>query len=397
MLRNWVSEISGFPGWMVDECYTFVGDLSETLSLLLPGAAENTPAPALHTFIEETLKPLGMMSESQQRQAIVAAWKVLSMPQKLVFHKLLSREFRIGVSRQLVIKALAEAAGVDPQIMAHRLTGNWKPEPATMLRFLAPVHESGEKRDAAMPYPFMLAHPLAEAPVTLGNIEDWLLEWKWDGIRAQIIRREKQAAIWSRGDELVTSAFPEIVHAAASLPEGMVLDGEVVAIDEKAERPMPFAKLQRRINRKNVEMSFWPDVPVGFIAFDLLEYQGEDFRSRPLRERRLQLAHVLAQASQPILRISAPAQAETWNDLEQMLEQSRDRAVEGLMLKRLASPYQAGRPTGLWWKLKVQPYTVDCVLIAAQSGHGRRAGLLTDYTFGVWDDEEGTLVPFAKA
>jgi DNA ligase-1 len=397
MLRNWVSEISGYPGWMVDECYTFVGDLSETLSLLLPGAAENTAAPALHTVIEEILKPLGTMSESQQREAIVAAWQVLSMPQKLVFHKLLSREFRIGVSRQMVIKALAEAAGVDTQIMAHRLTGNWKPEAATMKRFLAAVDEAGEKRDAAMPYPFMLAHPLAEKPETLGDIGDWLLEWKWDGIRAQIIRREGQAAIWSRGDELVTGAFPEIVQAAASLPEGTVLDGEIVAIDENAERPMPFAMLQRRINRKNVEMSFWPDVPVGFIVFDLLEYGGEDFRARPLVERRRQLAEILARDSQSILRVSAPAQAATWSDLESMLGQSRDRAVEGLMLKRLSSPYQAGRPTGLWWKLKVQPYTVDCVLIAAQSGHGRRAGLLTDYTFGVWDDGDGTLVPFAKA
>jgi DNA ligase 1 len=397
MLRNWVSEISGYPGWMVDECYTFVGDLSETLSLLLPGAAENTPAPALHVFIEQILKPLGMMSESQQREAIVAAWHVLSMPQKLVFHKLLSREFRIGVSRQMVIKALAEAAGVDAQIMAHRLTGNWKPEPATMKRFLAPVDEAGEKRDAAMPYPFMLAHPLAEKPETLGNIGDWLLEWKWDGIRAQIIRREGQTAIWSRGDELVTSAFPEIVQAAANFPEGTVLDGEIVAIEENADRPMPFATLQRRINRKNVEMSFWPDVPVGFIAFDLLEYGGEDFRARPLVERRRQLTEILARRSPSILRISIPAQASTWNDLEEMLGQSRDRAVEGLMLKKLASPYQAGRPTGLWWKLKVQPYTVDCVLIAAQSGHGRRAGLLTDYTFGVWDDGDEALVPFAKA
>lgn len=396
-MRDWASEVSGYPAWMVDECYTFVGDLSETLSLILPGSENNTAAPALHEMIEQTLKPLGMMSENQQREAILAAWKVLSIPQKLVFHKLLSREFRIGASRQLVINALAQAAGVDAQIMAHRLAGNWKPTAETMRKFLAPTSEAGEEKDAAMPYPFMLAHPLADKPESLGEISDWLLEWKWDGIRAQIIRREGQAILWSRGDELVTSGFPEIVHAAMSLPDGTVLDGEVVAIEEGSERPMPFAKLQRRINRKNVEMSFWPEVPVGFIAFDLLEYEGEDIRSLPLSERRAQLAKLIEQLGpRSLIRISHPATAESWNDLEEMLGQSRDRAVEGLMLKKLSSPYQAGRPTGLWWKLKVQPYTVDCVLLAAQSGHGRRAGLLTDYTFGVRNDA-GELVPFAKA
>ena len=197
---------------------------------------------------------------------------------------------------------------------------------------------------------------------------------------------------------MVTSGFPEIVHAAASLPDGTVLDGEIVAIEENAETPMPFAKLQRRINRKNVELSFWPDVPVGFIAFDLLEFGGVDLRAQPLSERRRQLAEIIPQLGpRSIIRISQPAQANSWDDLEAMLSQSRDRAVEGLMLKTLSSPYQAGRPTGLWWKLKVQPYTVDCVLIAAQSGHGRRAGLLTDYTFGVWDETSESLVPFAKA
>lgn len=396
-MRDWTSEVSGYPAWMVDECYTFVGDLSETLSMLLPGEVENTPAPALHEMIENVLKPLGMMSEAQQREAIIAAWKVLSVPQKLVFHKFLSREFRIGASRQLVINALAQAAGVDAQIMAHRLAGNWKPTAETMRKFLAPAGEAGEEKDAGMPYPFMLAHPLAEKPETLGEISDWLLEWKWDGIRAQVLRQGGQAILWSRGDELVTSGFPEIVHAAASFPDGTVLDGEIVAIEDGSERPMPFAKLQRRINRKNVEMSFWPEVPVGFIAFDLLEYAGEDFRSRPLSERRAQLAKIIEQLGpRSIIRISHPAAAASWDDLEEMLGQSRDRAVEGLMLKKLSSPYQAGRPTGLWWKLKVQPYTVDCVLIAAQSGHGRRAGLLTDYTFGVWNNA-GELAPFAKA
>jgi DNA ligase-1 len=398
LLRDWVAEVSGYPQWLVDECYTLVGDLSETLSLLLAGKSDGSLAPPLHELIEATLKPLGSMSIPQQREAIVETWDKLNGPQTLVFHKLLSREFRIGVSRQLVVRALAEAAGVDSQVMAHRLAGNWTPDEATMRTLLSAESQDAEvKRQGTMPYPFMLAQPLGEPAATLGDIADWMLEWKWDGIRAQIVRREGQTAIWSRGDELVTSAFPDLVQAA-SLPEGTVLDGEIVAFDEAAARPMPFAKLQPRINRKNVEMSFWPDVPVAYIAFDLLEIDGRDIRAESLETRRAQLEELIAKFPPgSIVRLSSLVNCASWEDAEQFLTESRQRAVEGLMIKRRTSPYQAGRPTGLWWKLKIQPYTVDCVLIAAQSGHGRRAGLLTDYTFGVWADGGDELVPVAKA
>jgi DNA ligase-1 len=296
----------------------------------------------------------------------------------------------------MVVNALANAAGVDSQIMAHRLAGNWSADAETMKRLLAPAQDvEGKPRDATLPYPFMLAHPLAESPESLGKIGDWLLEWKWDGIRAQIIRREGKVTLWSRGDEIVTSAFPEIVQAACALPEGTVLDGEIIGFDETAGRPLAFAKLQTRINRKNVEMSLWPDVPVVFVAFDLLEIEGRDIRAMALGERRRLLSDLLEKGDQSVLRASMPLEAKSWAELESVMAQSRERGVEGLMLKGVGTPYKAGRVTGLWWKLKVQPYTVDCVLIAAQSGHGRRAGLLTDYTFGVWSD--GTLVPFAKA
>ena len=398
LLRDWVAEISGYPKWLVDECYTLVGDLSETLSLLLAGQSDGRDAPPLHELIEGTLKPLGLMTIPQQRQAIIETWRKLSGPQTLVFHKLLSREFRIGVSRQLVVRAMAEAAGVDTQIMAHRLAGNWTPDEATMRHLLSAQSDDADaKRTGTLPYPFMLAHPLVEPVATLGGVADWLLEWKWDGIRAQIVRREGQTAIWSRGDELVTSAFPDIVQAA-NLPDGTVLDGEIVAFDESAGRPMSFAKLQPRINRKNVEMSFWPDVPVAYIAFDVLEAAGVDLRQETLERRRAHLEEIISRfARGSIIRISSLVQPQSWDEVEHSLAESRDRAVEGLMIKRRSAPYQAGRPTGLWWKLKIQPYTVDCVLIAAQSGHGRRAGLLTDYTFGVWDDAGAELVPVAKA
>lgn len=398
-LRDWAAQLSGHPQWLIDESYHLVGDLSETLSLILPEPKPDAVSPSLQTIVEQTLKPLGLMTESQQRDAVAATWALLDQEEKLVFHKLLSREFRVGVSRQMVVRALADAAGVDSQIMAHRLAGNWEPAEGTMRRLLAPADQSpAAHHDPTLPYPFMLAHPLTESPDTLGPITDWLLEWKWDGIRAQIIRRAGQTTLWSRGEEIVTSAFPEIVQAAALLPDGCVLDGEIIAFDDSLARPMPFAKLQTRINRKNVDMSFWPDVPVTFIAFDLLEINGEDIRPRPLAERRY-LLHQLLETSgvTPILRPSVPLKLSDWHELETIMAESRDRGVEGLMLKQLSAPYKAGRPTGLWWKLKVDPYTIDCVLIAAQSGHGRRAGLLTDYTFGLWDDSHENLVPFAKA
>jgi DNA ligase-1 len=396
-LRDWASEVSGHPAWLVDECYTLVGDLSETLSLIIPGNSDQSCPPSLHVIVEETLKPLGQLTAKEQRDAIIKTWRILSQEQRLVFHKLLSREFRVGVSATLLMRALSEVAGVDQQVMAHRLAGTWAPTEETWKRLMSLQDDApSDSRDPTMPYPFMLAHPLAGRVESLGAIEEWLLEWKWDGIRAQLIRRAGQTALWSRGDELVTSAFPEIVQAAAPIPDGTVLDGEIVAWDEANQRPMAFAKLQRRINRKNVELSFWPDVPVAFIAFDLLEFEGRDTRSEPLDVRRAKLQEIVSPLQSEILRLSTSIAAPTWDEVDHLLSESRDRAVEGFLIKRRCSTYQAGRPTGPWWKLKVQPFTVDCVMIAAQSGHGRRAGLLTDYTFGVWTDG-GELVPVAKA
>ncbi len=397
-LRNWAAEVSGYPGWLVDECYHLVGDLSETLSLIIPGDADLASPPALHVIIEETLKPLGQMTASEQRETIVRAWAMLTPEQRFVFHKLLSREFRVGVSATLLTRALSEVAGVDQQIMAHRLGGKWSPDEATWQRLMSAHDENAtESRDPTLPYPFMLAHPLPGPVESLGSIGEWLVEWKWDGIRAQLIRRQGQTNLWSRGDESVTSAFPEIVQASAAIPNGTVIDGEIVAWNDAIERPMAFAKLQRRINRKNVELSFWPDVPVAFIAFDLLEFEGRDIRTETLDARRTALAQLVRPLqSQGILRLSPPVAATDWETIDHLLKESRQRAVEGFLIKRRDSTYQAGRPTGLWWKLKVQPFTVDCVMIAAQSGHGRRAGLLTDYTFGVWSDD-GELVPVAKA
>src|SRR5439155_13909190 len=189
---------------------------------------------------------------------------------------------------------------------------------ATWQRLIAPHDpDATDERDATMPYPFMLAHPLSGRVESLGELADWLIEWKWDGIRAQLIRRQNQTALWSRGDELVTGAFPEIVQAAANIPDGTVLDGEIVAWDEALQRPMAFAKLQRRINRKNVELSFWPDVPVAYIAFDLLEFEGRDMRAETLDVRRAQLEQIFVRPQQ-ILRLSTQISAGHWDEIDHL-------------------------------------------------------------------------------
>jgi DNA ligase-1 len=266
-----------------------------------------------------------------------------------------------------------------------------------MRQILKPT-SGDDPLDETLPFPFMLAHALAEPPATLGAPDDWQIEWKWDGIRAQLLRRGGKVAIWSRGDELISGAFPELVQAGHGLPHGTVIDGEIVAWDELTLRPRPFASLQRRLNRKNVEMTFWPDVPVNLIAFDLLELGGRDLRSEPLKTRRAMLEELLANvAPASLITLSTPVGVSSWEELNERMAESRGRGVEGVMLKRVDSAYLVGRVTGPWWKLKVNPYTMDAVLIAAQPGTGRRAGLFTDYTFGVWNDAHTELVPVAKA
>lgn len=394
-MRDWSAELTGLPAWMIDECYHVVGDLSETLSLLLPPPTTDTSPPSLRSIVETRLKPLGGLAEPDQKKLVLQTWSELNAEQRFVFHKLISGTFRVGISAQSVVRALADVAGVDPAVMAHRLGGKWTPDETFMHGLMSP-DDGSTPRDPALPYPFMLAHALNDPPESLGEINQWLIEWKWDGIRAQLIRREGKSAVWSRGDEMIAGAFPELIQTANSLPDGTVVDGEIVAWDETARRPMSFATLQRRLNRKGVEMSFWPDVPVAMILFDLLEWNGVDLRKEPLTTRRRMLEEFVAnRPNDPLLRLSHLVEASTWESLPPLLTESRDRGVEGVMLKRLDTPYSAGRPTGPWWKLKVQPYTVDAVLIAAQPGTGRRAGLLTDYTFGVW--ENGQLVPVAKA
>ena len=388
-LREWTAEASGLGLWLIEESYEHVGDLAETMHLLLPPAEGNQTSPGLAELVEQSIKPLRDLDDRARKQAIFDLWRQLGGTERFLLNKLLTGGFRVGVSKRLVTRALAEVAGVDSALMAHRLMGRWTPTASFYKQLLD--SESDSDFETSTPYPFYLASPLDDQPDALGEAGDWLAEWKWDGIRAQIIRRGGQTWIWSRGEELMEGRFPEIEAAADDLPDGCVLDGEIMAW--KNDAPLPFAVLQKRIGRKKPGPTTLKKAPLAFLAYDCLEWDGKDIRDIPLSERRRALAKALDAA--PGLLESRPVEFEYWDTLSDLQAESRERGVEGLMLKRLGSPYQVGRKRGDWWKWKVEPYTFDGVLIYAQPGHGRRSNLFTDYTFAVHDGEQ--LVPVAKA
>ncbi|MFN3822988.1 MAG: ATP-dependent DNA ligase [Pseudorhodobacter sp.] len=387
-LRNWAAEATGLPVWLLEESHGIAGDLAEMIALVLP-----PPAARSEDRLSDWIERLGALAgepEAARCRAVLEAWDRLDPLERLVFNKLLTGGFRMGVSRGLMTQALAAATGMEPARLAHRLMGNWSP--ATM-RFADLVSQDGAA-DAARPYPFALASGLEGGPESLGSPGEWIAEWKWDGIRGQMIRRPGVFALWSRGEELMTDRFPEFVQLARHLPEGCVLDGEVLAWDGTG--PLPFAALQKRIGRKTVPKALLAEAPARFLAYDLLERDGRDLRDAPLSVRRAALNGLLA-ALPPDLPIglSESVAAESWDDLATARASARERLAEGLMLKRAASPYHAGRKRGDWWKWKLDPFTVDAVMIYAQAGHGRRANLFTDFTFALHDGAE--LVPFAKA
>lgn len=395
LLREWVAEETGLPLWLVEASYAEVGDLAETLALLLPPREGGTDLP-LHEVARERVLGLVDLTDEEKREVVVDSWNRFGTRERLVWHKLVTGGFRVGAGRKLVTRAVAAVAGVEVGVVAHRITGDWAPSAEAWARIVS--QEEGEDA-AARPYPFLLAHPLDDGPEALGPPEAWQVEWKWDGIRAQLLHRSGELLIWSRGEELVTHQFPELSRLQPVLPDGLVLDGEVLAWAD--DEPLPFGALQRRLGRKRVGETLLREVPVTFQAYDLLERDGEDVRDLPLRERRRLLEEVVAEvegaalAPPGLLRISPRVEAGGWAELAGLRASARDRGVEGFMLKRAESTYQVGRPRGLWWKWKVEPLTLDAVMIYAQQGHGRRAGLHTDYTFGVWKGEE--LVPVAKA
>lgn len=393
LLRTWSAEVAGIEDWMFDECYEVVGDLAEVMALILPAPESQSDVP-LHEWVTQRLLPLKKLTEPEQRSAMVGYWQQLDQTERFVLHKLMTGAFRVGVSQKMVVKALAQRFGLPSEVLAHRLMGDWGPS-AEFFNSLMNA-DTGDAH-ISQPYPFFLAHPLEADVETLGPVTDWQAEWKWDGIRAQMLKRDDQFFIWSRGEELMTDRFPELTAIADSVPNGSAVDGEIVAFKDGGI--LPFSQMQRRIGRKKPGKKILSDIPVSFIAFDLLEWQGRDVRQEPLTFRRQQLQGIVdavaTENPNTAIQLSKELPCQSWSDLAELRQQSRENQAEGLMLKRRDSPYRVGRHRGDWWKWKIEPYTVDAVLTYAQRGSGRRASLYSDYTFGIWND--GELVTFAKA
>lgn len=388
-LLLWMQQMTHYPAWLLEESYASVGDSAEVITLLLPISQKQASEIdySLSDWMERLILPLYDKSDEEQQREITGFWKHLPKNETFILNKLLTGSFRVGVSHLLTQRALSEVLDVPAEIISHKIMGDWKPT----AEFYESLKSSSSHEKRLTPYPFYLASPLEEELGTLGEPHEWLAEWKWDGIRAQGIRRGEQSALWSRGNELISHQFPEIAEALLSLPDDTVVDGEILAYING--RPLSFGELQKRLGRKKVSKAMMAQVPIVMMLYDVLEYQGTDFRQFPLKERR-KMTEQLAQLN-PRMIVSPAIPYADWETISQKRLEAKALDTEGLMLKRWNSPYGVGRRRGHWYKFKVDPMTIDVVLLYAQAGKGRRANTYTDYTFGVW--HEGMLIPIAKA
>jgi DNA ligase 1 len=387
-LQIWCAEMTGLPGWLFEESYHTVGDLAETIALLLPAPKGTRTSQPLYYYMEKFIS-IEKQEESIRKKFIFEAWESMDADERFVFNKLITGGFRIGVSQNLMVNALSKAVDLPSSVIAHRITGNWDP---SSIAFDELLGENAYLSDHSKPYPFYLAYALEGEANELGDPQEWIAEWKWDGIRGQLIKREGQLFVWSRGEELITDKFPEYHVLKGLLPDGVALDGEILPF---REGPLPFAILQTRIGRKNVSKKNLQEAPVIFLAYDILELDGEDVREKAIAERRKLLERIVGEVNHPAIQLSPAIEFSDWKELKEIRTGARKMGSEGIMLKRKNSIYQSGRKRGDWWKWKIDPLVIDAVMIYAQKGHGRRSNLYTDYTFAVRDGDK--LVSFAKA
>lgn len=386
-LKVWATQAAGIPSWLFDESYHAVGDLAETINLVVPVGKGNDEN-GLAWWVEERLMMLVGATAAQQRALMMDCWDRLDLHGRFVWNKLVTGAFRVGVSRGLVTRAVAEALSAPLARVEERLMGAWVPGPD----LLAYLGNTGSTVDPALPRPFFLASPLQEKVTELGQPEEWQAEWKWDGIRCQVVCRGRRAYLWSRGAELVTDQFPEIAFQLERLSHDFIIDGEIVA--RRDGLILPFHQLQKRLGRSTVSTRMLREIPVALIVYDLLEHAGTDIRDWPLENRRGQLDELVRPIIGDHLMISPIVEGD-WDVLACKRSQAGQHSAEGLVLKRKSSPYRSGRVRGDWWKWKVDPHVIDAVLVQSRRGSGRRAGLFTDHTFAVWKD--GVLVPVASA
>jgi DNA ligase-1 len=391
-IREYAGELSEIPAWLFEESYHIVGDLSETIALVLPKNNSETEK-SLHSYLEDIidLKP---KPENEKKAYLFEHWRKLNYYERFVFTKLMTGGFRIGVSQKLMTSALSQSTGIDQDVLAYKLMGNWKPQ---SVSFQSLILEENPEDYLSKPYPFYLAYAVENKINDLGQPEDFLFEHKWDGIRAQLICRNGQHFIWSRGEELVTDKYPELAVFNENLPQGTVLDGEILAYPNGEIGD--FKDLQKRIGRKSVSKALLKKIPVIFKAYDILEWKGIDIRSNPFEERRKELDQLFNDFKDKIepFQLSETMKFSNWKSVEEEREKAREIRSEGLMIKRADSAYGVGRKKGDWWKYKSDPYSIDAVLTYAMRGHGRRSNLFTDYTFALWNDDKTELVTFAKA
>jgi DNA ligase-1 len=389
LIKQWAIELSGIPEWLFAESYHSVGDLSETIALVLPPATHQINKP-LHQWITE-LGQLHGQTDDIKKEYILEAWNGLGTQERFIFNKLISGNFRIGVSNKMLVNAIAKESSEDSSKIMHSIMGKWLPQEITYHQLIEGVHVN---TDSSWPYPFCLAYALDTEPENLGSTAAWQAEWKWDGIRGQIVKRNGELFIWSRGEELVTDQFPELHFLKDELPNGTVLDGEILAVKEG--NVLSFSTLQQRLNRKTIQKSQLNDAPIGFYTYDILEHGGVDIRQETLKHRRAILVEIINKlTTKKIVQLSPVVEFENWDQLAMIRENARAINSEGIMLKKLDSVFHTGRKRGDWWKWKINPYTVDTVMIYAQKGSGRRANFYTDYTFAVRDGDQ--LITIAKA
>jgi len=389
LLREWAIEISGIPDWLFAESYHSVGDLGETISLILPKPTHRI-AKNISTWINE-LSAISKESDEEKKEYVLNAWSGLNVQERLIFNKLIGGGFRVGVSHKLLVNAIAKHSGIEANKIMHSLMGKWVPADTNYAEL---INGLDLDTNISQPYPFCLAYPLEQEVELIGQPQEWQAEWKWDGIRGQIIKRKDELFIWSRGEELITSQFPELEKLVSILPDGCVIDGEILAVEKS--QVLSFNSLQKRLNRKNVSKKQQEETPIGFYCYDLLEYDYEDWREKPLGQRRAQLEKLIsALPENDTVYLSQVISFESWEELAKTREGSREMNSEGLMLKKISSSYSTGRKRGDWWKWKIEPFSIDAVMIYAQKGAGRRSNFYTDYTFAVKDGDK--LLSIAKA
>ena len=398
LLRNSCMQAASIDPWLFEECYHTVGDLAETISLLIPENNIDTKDVVEYSLSHymNLLRNIGKEDDDVKALFVTEAWAQMNRSEIFVFNKLMTGGFRIGVSQKVMVNAIAKTTDVSPSIIAHRIMGDWNPATISFDEVMSTEHSA---TDNSKPYPFYLAYAIENEVNELGNENEWQAEWKWDGIRGQIIKRNGELFVWSRGEELMTDKFPEYKILQDLLPNGTAIDGEIISLATPPEEgnfaPLPFSALQTRIGRKNITAKQLKEAPVGFIAYDIVEENGEDIRTVSMEERRKKLEEIISKINVPFLHLSPIIEFKKWEELTEIRKQSRDKGSEGIMLKRKNSEYKDGRKRGDWWKWKIDPLTIDAVMIYAQKGSGRRSNLYTDYTFAVKDGDN--LVTFAKA